>query len=391
MEALPWKPFQRGASFHHFVSCTARSAGDRFSAERHHTGRFQAHLGDMATIYDVAKKAGVGIGTVSRALNNSPNISPKTKEKVLRVVREMGYQPHAFARGLARKRTGAIGAVVPFFTNYFFIELLKGIQNGVSSLGYDLVLYSADDVSRGEEILERIVRESRVDGVIYVSMPISDRALRRVRNLQVPIVLVDEVHPELDSIFVENRRAAYKATRFMIEHGYRRLGMINGLLRSRPARERQEGFLTALREAELDVHPEWLVECDNLDGQDGFNAPAGYRAMKALLELREQPEALFVASDVQAYGALRALREAGVRVPDELALIGFDDIQTSELVGLTTVRQPMYEMGRLAVERLGERLEGSNNDLWHKALETELIVRQTCVGADRRKRASGQG
>ncbi len=334
----------------------------------------------MATIYDVAKKAGVGIGTVSRALNDSPNISPETKEKVLRVVREMGYKPHALARGLARKRTGAIGAVVPFFTNYFFIELLKGIQNEVSRLGYDLVLFSADDVSRGEEILERIVRESRVDAVLYVSMPLSDKVLRRVQSLRVPVVLVDQFHPNADSIYVENHRAAYKATRFMIEQGYRRLGMINGQLRSRPARERQEGFLQAVREANLQLRPEWLVECDNLDGQDGFNAPAGYRAMRMLLELRERPEALFVASDVQAYGALRALRETGVRVPDDLALIGFDDIQTSELVGLTTVRQPMFEMGRLAVRRLGNRLKGSDDGLWHKALETELVIRQTCNG-----------
>jgi len=338
----------------------------------------------MPTIYDVARKAGVGIGTVSRALNDSPNISPETKEKVLRVAREMGYQPHALARGLAKKRTGAIGAIVPFLTNYFYLELLKGIQHEISRSKYDLILYSADDVTRGEELLERVLRERRVDGLLYISMPLSNRAARKVRSRQLPVVLVDSYHPEVDSIHVENQQGAYQATRYLVELGYRRLGMINGKLRSFPARERRQGFLKALSDFGLSPRPEWMIECDDMDGQDGFNAPAGYRAMLSLLALDDLPEALFVASDVQAYGVLRAAREKGVRIPDDLALVAFDDIQPSELIGLSTVRQPMFEMGQRAVKRLTEKLENGVQDLWHETLGTRLIIRSTC-GGDGRK------
>jgi LacI family transcriptional regulator len=338
----------------------------------------------MPTIYDVARKAGVGIGTVSRALNDSPNISPETKEKVLRVAREMGYQPHALARGLAKKRTGAIGAIVPFLTNYFYLELLKGIQHEISRSKYDLILYSADDVTRGEELLERVLRERRVDGLLYISMPLSNRAARKVRSRQLPVVLVDSYHPEVDSIHVENQQGAYQATRYLLELGYRRLGMINGKLRSFPARERRQGFLRALSDFGLSPRPEWMIECDDMDGQDGFNAPAGYRAMLSLLALDDLPEALFVASDVQAYGVLRAAREKGVRIPDDLALVAFDDIQPSELIGLSTVRQPMFEMGQRAVKRLTEKLENGVQDLWHETLGTRLIIRSTC-GGDGRK------
>jgi LacI family transcriptional regulator len=338
----------------------------------------------MPTIYDVARKAGVGIGTVSRALNDSPNISPETKEKVLRVAREMGYRPHALARGLAKKRTGAIGAIVPFLTNYFYLELLKGIQHEISRSKYDLILYSADDVTRGEELLERVLRERRVDGLLYISMPLSNRAARKVRSRQLPVVLVDSYHPEVDSIHVENQQGAYQATRYLLELGYRRLGMINGKLRSFPARERRQGFLKALSDFGLSPRPEWMIECDDMDGQDGFNAPAGYRAMLSLLALDDLPEALFVASDVQAYGVLRAAREKGIRIPDDLALVAFDDIQPSELIGLSTVRQPMFEMGQRAVKRLTEKLENGVQDLWHETLGTRLIIRSTC-GGDGRK------
>ncbi len=336
----------------------------------------------MPTIYDVAKKAGVGIGTVSRALNDSPNISPETKERVLRVAREMGYQPHALARGLAKRRTGAVGAIVPFFTNYFYLELLKGIQHEVNHSKFDLILYSADDVARGEELLERVLRERRVDGVLYISMPISNRMARKIRSRRLPVVLVDSYHPEVDSIHVENQLGAYEATRYLLDLGYRRLGMINGKLRSFPARERRQGFLKALSDFGIEPRMDWLVECDDIDGQDGFNAPAGYRAMARLLDADDRPEALFVASDVQAYGVLRAARERGIRVPDDLALVAFDDIQPSELIGLTTVRQPMFEMGQRAVKRLAQKLDTETEDIWHEALGTRLVVRTTC-GATR--------
>ena len=331
------------------------------------------------TIYHVAKRAGVGIGTVSRAINNSGSISPKTKEKVLAVVKELEYRPHASARGLARRKTNTIGVIVPFFTGYFFVELLKGIQGEVSKHQYDLILYSVDETNKREMILRKVLQERKVDGVLLISLEMTTNEVWEFRRSRLPIVLVDSYHPDLDSITVENRRGAYVATQHLIRLGHSRIGMIDGNLKSSPARVRLEGYKSALREYDIDFHEEYLVISDYVTGEDGFNREAGYQAMKQLLRLGStRPTAVFVSSDIQALGAMKAIEEDGLRIPDDVAIVGFDDIELAHYVGLTTMRQPMFEMGKLAVDRLVECITDFVTNGYKKIFHTSLIVRDTC-------------
>ncbi len=337
------------------------------------------------TIYEVAERAGVGIGTVSRVLNNSSQIAPETRARVLKAIKEMNYQPHAMARNLARRRTHTIGAIVPFFTGYFYVELLRSIQAAISRHKYDLVLYGVDDLQKKEHFFKHVLQQRRVDGVLLVSMRLSDVYARQYLQRKLPLVLVDAYHPAHDSITVNNEEGAYLAVRHLLNLGHRRIAMINGHRDSRPAQERQAGYLRALQDAGLTPAPKWIISSDALAEEeaapnDGFNKVAGDLCMRRLLAAGlPQPAAVFVASDIQAVGAIRAILQHGLRVPEDIAVVGFDDVELAELIGLTTMKQPIPEMGDLAVERLMARIneEPLSAQRQHR-FDTRLVVRETC-------------
>ena len=336
------------------------------------------------TIYDVAKKAGVGIGTVSRVINNSPQISPKTRDKVRKVIRELNYKPSVMARGLARKCTNSIACIVPSFTGYFYFEILNGVQKAISKKGYDLILYSVDLFEKKEEIFKRTIRERRVDGVIIISMTISDTYAKKFIQSKLPLALIDSFHKDLDSIAIENREGARIATNHLIKLGHKKLGMINGSLNSIPAKIRLDGYMDALAEHDIQPDKRFIINFDSsnsseLQHNDGFNKAAGYSAMKTILNHgNNRPTAVFIASDIQAVGAIRAIREKGLRIPDDIAIVGFDDIELSEYMGLTTVHQPMFEMGKLAAMRLTSKISGTNSKGLKKVFSTKLVIRVTC-------------
>lgn len=323
--------------------------------------------------------AGVGIGTVSRAINNSPQINAQTKMHVLQIIKELNYQPHALAQSLARKKTFTIASVVPFFTNYFFVELLKNVQRTLTLNNFDLILYSVDRMDRMPFVLDRVLSERRSDGVLLISVSIDEEYARRFVDTPVPVVIVDNRYDGLDSITIANQNAAMTATEHLIKLGHRRIGMVNGHLSSFPAVERLKGFKSALATHNLPFHDELLITCDATEGEHGFNERAAYSAMKRFLAGQvEIPGALFVASDVQALGVMRAAKESGLHIPQDLALVGFDDIEFAKFVGLTTMHQPIPEMGRLAVERLIERIRTDSEGGFYQQMQAELIVRETC-------------
>lgn len=339
------------------------------------------------TIYDVAAKAGVGIGTVSRVLNQSQRLAPETRARVLKVIDELRYQPHAYAQGLAKKKTFAIAAIVPFFTGYFYVELLKGIQRAVSQHKYDLILYSADDLKKTGAYIRRTLVERRVDGVLLVSLRMPDKYSEEFLRRQLPVVLVDGYHPAHESITVHNKDGAYGAVKHLVSLGHRAIAIVNGHLTSAPAQQRLAGYQQAMSEAGLEMRPEWMLSSDELRGEammlnDGFNKKAGYLAMQKLLQNPgARPSAVFMASDIQAMGAIRAIREARLRMPDDIAMVGFDDIELAEYLGLTTVKQPMLQMGEQAVERLLVLIKDFDAERQHQCIETELIVRGSCGAA----------
>ncbi len=344
------------------------------------------------TIYDLAREAGVGIGTVSRCLNNHPSVSAETRAKVLAVARRLNYQPHPHAQRLASRKTNTFSAIIPYFTNYFFLQVLQGIQDKASELGFDIVLYGVNYPGQAEYYLRRSLQRGRVDGVLYFSMPLPESYAAKFKQMQLPLVMVDASHPEFDSIRVKNVEGAMEATRHLLSLGHREIALINGSLQSYPGRERLEGYRKALEGAGVPFTEERLF-ISTVTKQDGFSREGGREAMKRLLDARAggtEATAVFVASDIQALGALEVAREHGVRVPDDIAMVGFDDIELAQHGGLTTMRQPLYEMGLLAMTKLMARIADPGAPPTLTTFLPDLIIRETC-GARKREPFSPEG
>jgi LacI family transcriptional regulator len=333
-----------------------------------------------ATIYDIAKKASVGIGTVSRVLNNHPNVSTKTRARVLKIAHDLNYQPHAYAQGLARKKTNTIAAIIPYFTNYFFLEILQGIQDKMLTLGYDIMLYglNENDPEQFETYLLRATQKGRADGIMLFSLRLPENFSVKYKHINQPFILVDCYHPDFDSIVVDNKAGAYAATKHLIELGHKRIGMINANPISPPAKIRFEGYKTALIESGIHFN-EKLYKPSKILKYDGFSREAGYDSMMDMLELtkHELPTAIFVSSDVQAMGVLSAMRDHNLTVPDDIAIVGFDNIELAQHIGLSTISQPMYEMGVLSVGRMLDRLSNRSGSVTHTTFTPKLIVRET--------------
>jgi LacI family transcriptional regulator len=332
------------------------------------------------TIYDLAREAGVGIGTVSRCLNNHPSVSSETRAKVLAVAKQLSYQPHAYAQRLASKKTNTISTIIPYFTNYFFIEVLQGVQDKAAELGFDLILYGVNNPAQVEYYLRRSLHRGHVDGVMFFSMRFPESYVAKFQQINLPIVLVDAYHPQFDSIRVKNREGAMAAIRHLAQLGHRDIAMINASLDTQPAKDRLDGYKAALEELGLTFSMDRVLIAGN-GKHDGFNREAGRASMKELVQMNtigQAVTAVFVASDVQALGALDAAHELGVRVPDDIAMVSFDDIELAQHEQLTTMRQPMYEMGILALEKLMTRMKNPSASPSHTSFLPELIVRQTC-------------
>ncbi|ACY47185.1 LacI family DNA-binding transcriptional regulator [Rhodothermus marinus] len=330
------------------------------------------------TIYDIAREAGVSIATVSRVFNNSPRVAPHTRKRVLEVARRLGYQPHVSAQSLARRQAQTVAAIVPMLTNYFFVEVLRGLQDRLAETNFDLLVYAAPTLSDVDAHLERALQRGRSAGVMIFSTPMSPERVERLQRSRQPVVLVDSFHPDFDSVSIDNEQGGYLAARHLLEHGYRRIGLLMAHPDSVPARERRHGYERALREAGLEPDPDLIVASTDPHNH-GYTEEGGYEAMKQLLERTPRPEAVFVVSDIMALGALRAVEEAGLRVPDDLGLIGFDDLRVSRFLGLSTLRQPMYEMGKLAAEKLLRRIAELELPVTSTVFAPRLICRRTCA------------
>ena len=337
------------------------------------------------TIYDIADRADVSIATVSRVFNDHPRVSEATRRRVFRVAEDLGYQPHASAQSLARQNTQLISAVVPMMTSFFFMEVLRGIQDRLDESAYDLLVYASRTLDRVDGQLARAAQPGRTDGLMLVSTPITADRARRLKASRRPVVLVDSEHDAFDSVAVDNRRGGQEAVRHLLAQGHERIGLVLPVETSVPASERRAGYADALAEAGLDLDERLVVPAEwDLD-HDGYTRYAGYCGMKTLLERfahdpAGRPTAVFVAADVMALGAMRAVREAGLACPDDVALVGFDDEASSAYVGLTTLAQPMVEMGKLATEKLLRRLRDPDTPPSHTVFAPRIVVRETSGG-----------
>jgi LacI family transcriptional regulator len=334
-----------------------------------------------ATIHDVAREAGVSASTVSRVLNGSAPVNEEKRRRVLRAVEKLNYRPNALARSLKKKRTHSIGLIVPDITNPFFAEVAKGVEDVAREYGYTVILCNSENDPARERTYLNVLQEKQVDGVIFVTAGANegDRVGRLERGI--PVVMLDREIPGIpaDAVLVDNEEGAYEAAKHLLALGHRRIGIITGPLLLSTAEERLEGYKKAMREAGVPVKPR-LVK----DG--GFTFQGGYAAMHQLLEGgNDLPSAVLASSDIMALGAMKAAEERGLRIPQDLALVGFDDIMVASLVkpALTTIAQPKRQMGQLAVEMIVERLERGRRRAKRVLLRPKLVVRESC-GSGRR-------
>lgn len=313
-----------------------------------------------ATIYDIAREAGVSIATVSRVFNNSNSVSQKTRDKVLAIADLAGYHPLAMAQGLARKKSRLITVIVPVISNHFFMEVLAGIQDRLADFDYDLNIYNVRISDDLHEQIEYLIKRGIADGYLLISIHLSDARWVNLKKLSKSIALIDEYHPDFDSVSVDSVEGAYLATKHLIDLGYERIAMIKAVSNSKPVQDRVRGFSRALQDAGRIVDSSLIVSGVH-DNRDGFTEKNGYEAMKKLLEMDPMPDACFCSSDIQAMGALKAMRDVGIFIP----ILGFDDLRFSEFLGLSSMKQPMYEMGLLALEKLIERIDNEKADISH--------------------------
>ncbi len=333
------------------------------------------------TIRDVAKRAGVGVGTVSRVLNESPLVSDDTRSRVLTAIADLDYSPSAAARRLSRGKAMAVAVIAPFFTRRSYVERLQGIEHVLASAGYDLILYNVETVARRDECLRSVPRGERIDGVLIISLAPDDGEAERFAAQHVPVVLIDAYHPHLPTIQADDVAGAQKAVRHLVALGHRRIAYVGETLDQNPFRfqpigDRYRGYRLALEEAGLDYRPEY-----HRQGKYGWREAR--RLTHDLLDLPEPPTAVFAYSDAMAFGVMEAAQQRGVDVPAGLSVIGFDDVEIAQHFRLTTVRQMLYESGARGAELLLETMDSEDvlgrqvSSIPHLVLPTELVTRST--------------
>lgn len=328
------------------------------------------------TIRDVARKAGVGIGTVSRVLNDSPLVSEETRLKVLAAIEDLDFSPNTTARRLSRGRSMAVAVIAPFFIRRSYIERLQGIEHILSASGYDLILYNVETVPRRDACLRMVPRAERLDGMIVISLAPTISETERLIELGVPTVLIDAHADSLNSVEIDDVNGAHQAVNHLIDLGHTSIAYIgesldNNAFNFQPIIDRYNGYRQALAQAGIPFRSEY-----HRQGEYGWIE--GRRMAHELFELAEPPTAIFAYSDTIAFGVLEAAQQAGLNVPNDLSVIGFDDVEVAQFFRLTTVRQLLYESGAHGAELLLAQLQGDEQEnIQHIILPTQLVVRDT--------------
>ncbi|MFN3135343.1 MAG: LacI family DNA-binding transcriptional regulator [Candidatus Kryptonium sp.] len=334
----------------------------------------------MATIKDVAKKAGVSISTVSYVLNNKGKVSEATRERVLQIAQELNYIPNTFAKGLKKKQYELVALIVHEIKGPFYDSIVRGIQDVLHSFGYNLLIFCTLENRR--EDINKFLRTGIVNGFLVLTPAVKTDDILKWAH-QFKIVTLDRIVNDnrIKSVRINNEKGAYEVVKYLNNLGHKKIGFMKGSKDSLDARERFRGFSHAMHDLKLEIDQSLIFEGD-------FTEESGYKIMKNFIKKNKKknfPTALFCANDEMAIGALKALKEENIDVPNDISLIGFDDIELSSYVSpaLTTVRRPMYQLGSIAAHMLlsmlnekNERTEGLSNVV----LDVELIIRESTKG-----------
>ena len=332
------------------------------------------------TIKDIARIANVSHTTVSRALTDKSRISSETKKRILEIAKDLDYRPDFIARSLVSRRTKTLGLVITTIVNPFYIELAQGIEATANDLGYSIILCSTHSDLQTEKHFIEMLRSKGVDGIILTSAHINDPNIVALAEERFPIVLVNRrtylsiVKERVDYVGIDNIRGGYLAVEHLIRLGHERIGVIGGSYESSVGYERLEGGKKAFEAYGLEKKNEYFLNGDFLKG-------SGYEGGKSFFAMIHPPTAIFATNDYMALGVYEAIVNEGVKIPEEMSLVGFNDIEFSATKGieLTTIGQKKYEMGATAVKMLVERIERKKVESSREViLEPELIIRKSC-------------
>jgi DNA-binding LacI/PurR family transcriptional regulator len=327
------------------------------------------------TIYDVAKLSGVSISTISRVLNAPDKVNKETRKRVMDAIDQLGFIPRAEARARALQNTGRIGVLTPFFTAPSFVQRLRGVASALSKANYELVIYPVDSMDHLQGYISSIPLMRNIDGLIIMSLSLGDQDAQRLFNNGMETVLIEYSYPTLNSIVIDDPYGGQLAAEHLIGKGHKIFGFLGDIeppekFAIHPVKSRLIGFKQTLQEAGLPLPKTYIRSAP-------YTPEETRQAARELLGLPRPPTALFAASDVQAVSIMKVARELNVKIPDNLALIGFDNIDMAEQVDLTTIHQHLDESGRLAAEILLSRIDESYRPLQHINLPLKLVERMT--------------
>ena len=330
------------------------------------------------TIYDVAREAGVSMATVSRVVNNNPNVKPQTRKKVYEAIERLGYRPNAVARGLASKKTTTVGVVIPDIANALFAEVARGIEDIANMYHYNIILCNSDKRKDKEIRVINTLLEKQVDGLLFMGGAVTDEHVQAFQTSNVPIVLCATTDEKgvIPSVDIDHEAAAFDAVNRLIEGGHRSIAMISGTLQD-PANgyARFQGYKRALAQAGI-AYREDYVRVGNYRYESGIDATTYF------LGLSDRPTAIFAATDEMAIGAIHCIQDSGLSVPDDVSVISVDNSRISSMVRplLTTVAQPMYDIGAVSMRLLTKLMKKESVENAKVTLPHELIVRRSVAG-----------
>jgi len=321
---------------------------------------------------DVARVAGVSVNTVSRALAGKPDVSPSTRAKVLAVAERLGYRPNRLARGLRSNKTGTIGVIVTDIANPYFGALVKGVERTAREFDLNIILQDTNENYACEKEAIQVMLAERVDGLLITPVQTKTETIEKLKESGLPFVLLGRYFDNLETNYVvtDDIQGGYLATEHLIEHGHIRIAMINGPVYISSAKERFEGYKKAFAHYGIELD-------DSLVSTGAITMADGYRAVKALIRRRRRPTAVFCYSDFVAFGVMGAIREAGLHIPDDIAVVGYDDVEISSFweIPLTSVRIPREELGREAVKILVNKINSEEKTYLKKKIPVTLMER----------------
>lgn len=326
------------------------------------------------TIKDIAKKGDVSVTTVSRVLNNKPDVGDDTRTKILKIIDEMNYNPNSVARGLVTQKTHTIGLIIPDISNPFFPQVARAVEDKAQKLGYSVIFFNTDNHLEREKKAVELLKSKQVDGLIVSLSLGNEKILKQLKASNYPVIQIDRsvLSNSYPLVSIDNTNSAYQMVEYMLKKGHTKIAHISGDLNTTTGRERMNGYKKALLDYGLKINKDYIVAGD-------YTQHSGFKAMQKLLKLKERPTAVFAANDLSAAGVYKALFAVNLKIPDDIAVAGHDDIDIASLLRpeLTTMRQPKYSLGERAVTVLLRMINNQKTDIENQILKTDLIIRES--------------